>query len=161
MLFTNPINREVLINIFENNIEFWNKTKNLIKESERLRLFLPKINNPGNFLQFIRELGGELYGFPPGRTLAINDIVNFAFLFPVILNAPHVLEGGCNEIKRYMLDNKLPIPSTWDKPKTLPKKYQLLWDKNIINVDTNKILGFNLNQIDFKKNKFFPLKIKK
>jgi hypothetical protein len=33
-----------------------------------------------------------------------------------------------------MLENHLPIPDTWKKPKCLSKKDSLLWDKNIFTI---------------------------
>lgn len=153
MLFTNSINAELFIKFFSKDYEFFNsdQIKDIIKNSNKLKCLLSKINNPANFIQFIRELGGCLYGCPPGQTLAYNDLINFVTILPVIVKKPTILYAGSNEIRKYLLKNNLPIPNTWEIPNNLSKKDKIIWRKNAIAYDYKKI---NYNLLDYLNKKY-------
>jgi hypothetical protein len=114
MLFTNSINAELFVKFFSKDYDFFNsdQIKNIFIKNNKLKCLLSKINNPANFIQFIRELGGCLYGCPPGQTLAYNDLINFAAILPAIVKNPTILHCGSNEIRKYLLKNNLPIPKS-------------------------------------------------
>jgi hypothetical protein len=109
-LFTNQNNRQIFIDFFSRDKKLFETMKKELGRNDKLRRLYSNINNPANFIQFIREISGIVYVCPPGEELAKNDIINFIAILPILIKKPKILNGGKKSILNCMLENRLPIP---------------------------------------------------